>query len=308
MDDVKIFAPASVANVGPGFDVLGFALEGIGDIVKARRVTGKGVRLTHIHNDGGRLPLDPAKNTASVAAQQVLEKLGIRGEGIELELEKGLPLNSGLGSSGASAAAGAYAALKLFGNGQNKEEALEACVKAEGVASGFHADNVAPALLGGVVLIRSYTPLDFIRIPFSASVYVTLVKPDIEIRTRQAREALPRKVPLAGLVKNTGNVAALVSGFFLNDPATIGKAIDDCLIEPVRQKLIPGFREAKQAAIEAGCLGCSIAGSGPSVFALSESKKTAKAIGEAMRSAFTAKGLGATKIVSCISSFGARSM
>lgn len=301
-----MFAPATVANIGPGFDVLGFALEGIGDIVRAKRSSEPGVRITGIKGDNGLLSVETMKNTASIAALGVLQRLGIGHEGIEIELEKGLPLKSGLGSSGASAVAGAFAALRLFAPEREKDFALLDCVKAEAVVAGFHADNVAASMHGGIVVVRSYDPLDVIKLSAPAGLFAAVVSPDYEVSTKHARQALPENVPLRSLVRNTGNVASFVCGVLRNDLALIGKSVEDCIVEPVRGKLIPGFDAVKKAALESGAFGCSISGSGPTVFAFAESLASGKSIAASMAEAFEKKGLASKSHVCPVNKEGAK--
>ncbi len=306
MEKVTVFAPATVANVGPGFDILGFAVNSPGDVVSAKRVSEKGVFIRKISGDNGHLPKDPLRNTASIAALGVMKRLGVESEGLELELEKGMPLNSGLGSSGASAVAGALAALTIFGNGQPRRDFLEDCMNAEGAVSGLHADNVGPGLLGGFVLVRRYDPLDIVMLGCPENLFAAIINPDCEVSTKMARDILPKKVPMKSLIRNSGNVASLVAGIAKNDLVLIGRSIEDCIVEPVRAKLIPGFDAVKKSALDSGALGCSISGSGPSVFALSDSEKNAKVIANAMQEAFSANGLGSKKFVSKASNEGAK--
>ncbi len=305
MKKITVFSPASVANVGPGFDVMGFALSSVGDTLTAEMSSEQGVRIRKITGDDGKLPKDVDKNTASIGATSVMEKLGIEG-GMEITLNKGLRLNSGLGSSGASAVAGAFAAMKLFAPEKEKGFVLEDCVKAEAAVSGNHADNVAPSLFGGFVIIRSYEPLDIIRLKSPTKLFATVVTPDYEVSTKEARAILPSSVPMKSLVHNTGNVAALVAGIAMNDCAIIGRSISDSIIEPVRAKLIPGYASVKKAAMDSGALGCAIAGSGPSMFAFSDSGKKAIEISNAMAKAFEREGLSSDKLVSKVNGEGAK--
>ena len=306
MEKVNVFAPATVANVGPGYDILGFALNSPGDIVRACRVSGKGVSIKKISGDNGFLPLNPEKNTASIAALSVMERLGVKNEGLELELEKGMPLNSGLGSSGASAVAGAYAALKIFGSDEEKINFVEDCMNAEGAVSGFHADNVGPSLLGGFVLIKGYEPLDVVKLPAPESLVAVVINPNCEVSTRKAREIIPKEIPMKSLVRNSGNVSGIVAGILMNDLKLIGRSVNDCVVEPVRATLIPGFDSVKKSALEAGALGCSISGSGPSVFAFADSEKRGEEIAKAMREAFSRAGLSSKKFVSRVNNEGAK--
>ncbi|MDE0022994.1 MAG: homoserine kinase [Spirochaetaceae bacterium] len=302
---VTAFAPATVANVGSGFDVLGFAVERPGDTVKARRREGAGVNLLDVTGDGGRLPRD-ASNTAVVAAGRLLERLG-EPFGVDLVLHKGMPLASGLGSSAASAAAALHAVNRLAGDPLAAEELLPCALAAEQVAAGTgHADNAAPALLGGFVLIRSTAPLDLVRLPVPDGLAVALLSPDVEIPTEAARRILRKQIPLADAVSQWGNLAALVASLYAGDLALMGRSLGDLVAEPVRAVLIPGFAAVKEAALQAGAIGCSISGAGPAVFALAASLAKAGTVAEAMRQAFADAGLTAAAYVSEISRAGPR--
>ena len=302
---VTAFATATVANVGSGFDVLGFAVERPGDTVEARRRAGGGVNLLAVTGDGGRLPRD-ASNTAVVAAGRLLERLG-EPFGVDLVLHKGMPLASGLGSSAASAAAALRAVNRLAGDPLAAEELLPCALAAEQVAAGAgHADNAAPALMGGFVLIRSTAPLDLVRLPVPDGLAVALLSPDVEIPTEAARRILRKRIPLADAVSQWGNLAALVASLYAGDLALMGRSLDDLIAEPVRAVLIPGFAAVKAAALQAGAIGCSISGAGPAVFALAASAARAEAVAEAMRRAFADAGLTATAYVSEISRAGPR--
>ncbi|MCY4482374.1 MAG: homoserine kinase [Spirochaetaceae bacterium] len=302
---VTAFAPATVANVGSGFDVLGFAVERPGDTVEARRREGGGVRLLEVTGDDGRLPRG-ADNTAVVAARCLQEKLG-EPFGVDLVLHKGMPLASGLGSSAASAAAALYAVNRLAGDPLTAQELLPYALAAERVASGAgHADNAAPALMGGFVLIRSTAPLDLVRLPVPDGLAVALLSPDVEIPTEAARRILRKQIPLADAVSQWGNLAALVASLYAGDLALMGRSLGDLIAEPVRAVLIPGFAAVREAALEAGAIGCSISGAGPAVFALAASVATAEAVAEAMRQAFADAGLTAAAYVSEINRTGPR--
>ena len=302
---VTAFASATVANVGSGFDVLGFAVERPGDTVQARRRGGGGVRLLEVTGDDGRLPRG-ADNTAVVAARCLQEKLG-EPFGVDLVLHKGMPLASGLGSSAASAVAALYAVNRLAGDPLTAQELLPYALAAERVASGAgHADNAAPALMGGFVLIRSTAPLDLVHLPVPDGLAVALLSPDVEIPTEAARRILRKQIPLADAVSQWGNLAALVASLYTGDLALMGRSLGDLIAEPVRAVLIPGFAAVREAALEAGAIGCSISGAGPAVFALAASVATANGVAEAMRQAFTDAGLTATAYVSEISRTGPR--
>lgn len=294
---VRAFAPATVANLGSGFDVLGLALLEPGDTVEARLVPRSGVRIAAIHGDGGRLPAAPDRNTAAIAATLTLARAGIEA-GVELTLEKGLPLGSGLGSSGASAAAAAFAVNLLVGSPLRRAELIGPCVEAEAAVAGRHADNVAPAILGGLVLVRSLEPLDIVRLPVPEGLTMVVVTPAFEVNTRDARAALPAQVPLADFVRSTANLAAFTSACYSGDLALLARAMEDHVVTSARAELIPGCREVIAAALAAGALGSSISGSGPSMFALCRSARGAAACGDAMRAAFARAELDSTLIVS----------
>jgi homoserine kinase len=304
LKEVKVFAPATVANVASGFDVLGFALERPGDTVRLIRQEEKRVELEAVRGDGGRLPLDPARNTAGVAVSRFLESRGWP-FGVKLELEKGMPLASGLGSSAASAVAGVVAANLLAGEPCRPFDLLPFTLQAEEVACGAaHADNVAPALLGGFVLIRSYEPLDLVRLPVPEGLAAAAVHPHTEIRTEDARRILKKEVRLADAVRQWGNLAGLVAALYEGDLQLLGRSLLDVVAEPRRALLIPGFAQVKAAALASGALGCSISGSGPSMFALCASQESAWAAGKAMQETFRRVGLECDLYVSAINRVG----
>jgi homoserine kinase len=310
---VTAFAPATIANVGSGFDVLGCALESLGDTVTARHSTTAGITIDAVTGDSGKLPVDPARNTAGVAVMAMWEalpntvKLAQESCGIALTVNKGLPIGSGLGSSSASAAAALVAANELLKNPFERHELLPFAMEAERVACGAaHADNVAPSLLGGFVLIRSYSPLDIVQLPSPPSVLLAVVIPDVEVRTSDARKVLKKMVPLETAVIQWGNVAALVAGIYRDDPQLMGRSLTDSIIEPERCQLIPGFEQVKAAALASGALGCSISGSGPSVFALCPSKEQARSVTAAMQEAFRSFQISSTSHISAINATGAR--
>ncbi|NTU52174.1 MAG: homoserine kinase [Chlorobiaceae bacterium] len=296
MKTVTGFASATVGNVACGFDVLGFAITEPGDEVvltlHADRKSDCPVSITAIEGDGGALPLDPRKNTSSFVVLKLLEYLrtsrGISFDGhIDLVLKKNLPLSSGMGSSAASAAAALIAANELLGSPCTRMELVHFAIEGERVACGSaHADNAAPAILGNFILIRSYHPLDLITIKPPKNLFCSLVHPHTELKTSFARSVLPKTIPLSTATQQWGNVGALISGLLMEDYDLIGRALVDVIAEPKRAPLIPGFYDVKQAALDSGALGCSIAGSGPSVFAFSSSKITAEKVGVAMREAF----------------------
>jgi len=294
---VKIFAPASASNLGPGFDVLGLALTRPGDVVEAAWSEAPGVHILEVTGDGGQLNCDATQNVAGIAAASVLAHLAHaitgppadrRGPGVALRVHKQMPLASGLGSSAASSVAGAVAVNELLGRPLGRRDLLAHALAGERAASGSaHADNVAPSLLGGFVLIRRYDPLDIIELPVPSALRVTLVHPHCRVETAKARAMLRgHGFDIAHVVSNLGNMGALVAGLYRGDLELVGRSIEDRLVEPLRLPLIPGYAAVKAAALRAGALGCSISGSGPSVFAFSDSDISASRIGIAMRDAF----------------------
>ncbi len=318
MKTVTGFASATVGNVACGFDVLGFAITEPGDeVILDLHEEPRGdcpVSITAIVGDGGALPLDPRKNTSSFVVLKFLEyirtakAMPFNGH-ISLTLKKNLPLSSGMGSSAASAAAALVAANELFGSPCTKMELVHFAIEGERVACGSaHADNAAPAMLGNFILIRSYHPLDLITIRPPEHLFCSLVHPHTELKTSYARSVLPKSIPLSTATQQWGNVGALFAGLLTSDYDVIGRALVDVVAEPKRAPLIPGFNEVKHAALDSGALGCSIAGSGPSIFAFSSSRETAVAVGSAMQEAFlqSQAGLESDMWVSPICSQGAR--
>ena len=284
---VRIFAPATVANLGPGFDVLGLALTAPGDVVEAELSDHPGVEIVEITGDKGLLSRDPVRNVAGRAAGDVVRRAGQQ-TGVRIWLHKQMPFASGLGSSGASSAAAAVATNELLGRPLNPRDLLLSAMEGERAASGTpHADNVAPSVLGGIVLVRSYEPFEVVSLPVPPELRVVVVHPHCEVSTSSARKLVKgRTYSLEHIVPNLGNIAAFVLALCRSDLALLGRSIDDRLIEPLRATLIPGFADVKRAALSAGALGCSIAGSGPSVFAFASDDQTAAAIGAAMQLAF----------------------
>ncbi|TDE12880.1 homoserine kinase [Dyadobacter psychrotolerans] len=306
MNYIKAFAPATVANVACGFDIFGFAIQEPGDVVEVRRIDKPGIVIKEITGDDGRLPRAAEKNAVTVVMLHLLKHLGITDLGCEVTLHKNMPLGSGMGSSAASAVAGVVAINELLGNPLTRGELLRFAMEGERIASGSaHADNVGPSLLGGFVVIRSYTPLDIFSIPVPDDLYCTLVHPDIEINTKDARYILRNEVSLKNTIAQMGNVAGLVAGLMKADYDLISRSMVDVIIEPVRSILIPEFNEVKKAAINNGALGCSISGSGPSIFALSRGMENARKAGEAMKQTFADAGIDSTLHLSGINQGGA---
>ena len=303
---ISIHAPATVANVGCAFDTIGFAVCGIGDTVTATLADTNGVSIRSLSGNATELSSDPLHNTASVAVLSMLNDLSETPPGIALDIHKGLPIGSGLGSSSASAVAGVVAVNELLGSPLTRRELIPYAMEGERIACGVaHADNVAPALLGGFVLIRSTTPLEILQLPTPDSMYITLVSPHIELRTVDARKVLKGSTPLSSVTKQLGNVAGLVSGLFLNYIKLIGRSLEDVIIEPERSKLIPGFYSVRKAALDAGAVGCAISGSGPSLFAISTSKPIASSVGDAMVEMFATHGIRSGTTITSVNTMGA---
>lgn len=290
-NEVSVFAPASVANVSCGFDVMGFALNKPGDKVTAKRTRITDVQITKITGDDGSLPFAVEKNTAGTAAKALLDHLNYN-EGISLEIDKQMPMGSGLGSSAASAVGAVVAVNRLLGNPLKPKELLPFAAKGEKVASGaVHYDNVAPSLTGNFVFIRGQHPLDVIELDCPIPLFATVVHPNIQIQTANTRKLLNRNISLQNAVTQWGNVGGLVAGLLKGDYDLISNSLADVIIEPIRGVLIPGFKEVTTAALNAGVLGSGISGSGPSVFALSSTKKTAQKAGQTMQETFQSIGL-----------------
>lgn len=300
MKEVKVFAPATVANVACGFDILGFAIEKPGDEVIARFANRKGLAITQITGiKGKKLPFEIEKNTAGYAALQLLKHLGEEEKGIELEIHKKMPFGSGLGSSAASAVGGVMAVNELLECPLNKQEVLRFAVEGEEIADGaFHADNVAPSLFGGITLIRNNQDLDVHALPVPSDLHAVVVHPKIEILTKDARAVLSTEVSLKKSIEQSGNLGGLIIGLYQSDLGLVGRSLKDVIIEPQRAVLIPNFHQVQSAAMEAGALGCSISGAGPSIFALCNSPSTAQEIGSAMQGIFSKNNI----ISECFSS------
>jgi len=306
MTSVTAFAPATVSNVACGFDVLGFALDTPGDEVTAR-LTGPGVRIDDILGDGGRLPRDAAKNTAGIAVLALLTTLGER-RGVALTISKGLPLSSGLGGSAASAAAAVVAVDAILGSRVSIETLITCALEGERLGAGSaHADNIAPSLYGGLVLVRCPSPPDVVRLPVPAGLTAVVVHPHLEIETARARALIGDTVRLADAVRQWANLGALVDGLHRGDFSLISRSLEDFIAEPRRASLVPGLAAIKRAALDAGALGCSLSGSGPAIFALCANPEAARRVADAMTVAVRAEiGGDVQTYVSPIASQGAR--
>lgn len=301
---VKVFAPASIGNVGCGFDVLGLCLESPGDELEAWITDQPGVRINEITGDDGKLSRNAAENTAGIAIQSFLDAISAE-KGVTFDLHKKMPFGSGLGSSAASAVAGAFAANELFGQPLTKNELIVHALAGEKYASkSAHADNIAPSLMGGFVLARGEEPFDIIKIPAPSELRVVLIYPHVEINTSEARSIIPTDIPLKKAITQWGNVAGLVAGMMQNDFDLMGRSLEDVIIEPHRSKLIPGFDQMRNAAMECGALGFSISGSGPTCFALTYNGHLAQSIGDALSNVMKEKGLGYTLYHSKVNEVG----
>lgn len=302
---IKVFAPATVANVVCGYDVLGFAVNQPGDEVIMTLTEGKGITISKITGDDGKLPLNPAKNTVSASVQHYLNQIGKPDLGVEIELHKKMPIGSGLGSSSASTVAGLFAINTLMGNLLTNKELVPFAMKGEELACGYgHADNVAPALMGGFVLIRSYQPLDIISLPFPEEMHAAIVYPEVDVPTKDARQMIRSKVLLKDAVTQWGNVAGLVSGLFMKDYDLIGRSMTDILVEPTRSILIPDFYKLRTIAMKAGAVGFGISGSGPSVFALTKDVDTANKITEKLKQHLKSISINSLSFVSEVNKRG----
>jgi homoserine kinase len=285
--EIKVFAPASVTNVSCGFDIMGFALDWPGDEIVLRIKKQPGVVISRITNDDGKLPLDPKVNTAGFSLISMMNKLELD-YGVDLEIHKKMPLGSGLGSSAASAVASVFALNEILGHPLNKEEVLPFALEGEKIAceGKVHADNVAACLYGGFIIVRSLNPLEIVNIDYPTNLHCTIIHPQIELHTADMRKIIRDNIPLTDAVQQWGNIACLVAGLIKSDFSLIQHSLQDVIIEPIRSKVIPGFEEVKKAALDAGALGSSISGSGPSIFALSSNEEIAQKTADAMSQVF----------------------
>ncbi len=281
---VKAFAPATVGNLNCGFDLLGLALEEIGDEVIARFTDTPGVHIESIHGDDGKLPMNPEENTSSVAAQKLLEHLEYTERGISLTIIKKVVVADGLGSGAASAVAGVMATNALLGRPLDKKDLLPFAMYGQQVADhAWHADNVAPSLLGGIQFVFSNDPVECLRLPVPPGLFVMVNYPDIKVQTREARLILDRDISFRKHIRQSAYLGGLIQGLYRSDFELIKESLQDIIVEPQRSPKIPNFKELKEIAIEHGALGFGISGSGPSVFTICQEKKTAKEIGHAIQ-------------------------
>ena len=280
MNQIKIFCPATIANISCGFDVLGLCLETVGDEMIIRKSDVQGIKIKKIV--GEDLPLETSKNVAGVAALALLDAIDYK-FGFEIEIYKNIKPGSGIGSSAASAAGAVFGINELLGKPFNRKELVEFAMKGEAIASGSeHADNVAPAILGGITLVRSSAPLDIIKIESPSELFATVIHPQIELKTSEMRAVLQPMIPLKSAILQWGNLGGLIAGFYTSDYELIGRSLHDEIVEPLRGPFIPKFDVIKKTALENGALGSGISGSGPSIFALSKGIETANRIAKAM--------------------------
>ncbi|HEX3007894.1 MAG TPA: homoserine kinase [Bacteroidales bacterium] len=301
---VKVFSPATVSNVGPGFDVLGFAIDQPGDeLIVRKNNTGK----FHLVNETDiDLPLEPEKNVASVAAKAMLQELGSQ-QGFDIILTRKIYPGSGIGSSAASSVGAIFGVNELLGSPLQRKDMVKFAMEGERIACGSaHADNTAPAMMGGFILVQSYNPLTICPIPSPENMYCTVIHPEIEVKTADARKILKKTVSLRAAITQWGNLAGLVTGLMQNDFKLIASSLKDVIVEPVRSILIPKFNDVQKAAIDAGALGCSISGSGPSIFALSNQKDIAENIARIMQDTFLSINIGSKVFVSKVNPEGVR--
>lgn len=306
---VRVVGPASLSNLGPGFDALGLALSGIGDTLAVRLHEEPGVIITEISGEGAGLPLAAEKNIASVAAAAVLEKARVSG-GLEMRIEKGIRPGSGIGSSAASAVAGAWAANVALGEPFTKPEVISAILAGEVIASGSeHGDNILPALFGGLVLVSASDVYTYRRVAMPSALPIALILPEVQVLTKEARAMLPANVSLRDAVHNASSLAFMMDAFRAGDWETVGRfMMQDRLVEPVRATLVPCYQAIQQAALDAGAFGCALSGSGPAMFAVAESEAQAEHITQAMLLASCSVGIGAQGQATKADSLGARTM
>ena len=304
MTSITVFCPATIANISCGFDVLGLALDGVGDRMTVRKISENEIRIDPIK--GQDIPSDPEKNVAGVAGKALIKAAAYTG-GFHISIDKRIKAGSGIGSSAASAAGAVAAMNELLGKPFSTQELVVFAMQGERLASGVaHADNVAPALMGGFTLVRSYDPLDIIRIDAPPELYATIIHPQIEIRTADSRKILKTTFPLADGIRQWGNLGGLVAGLYTCDYDLIGRCLEDHIIEPIRAILIPGFDGVKAAALKAGALGCGISGSGPSLFALSKGRERATGVAQAIGDFYDGTGIPYDLHVSAINPHGVR--
>ena len=304
MEEIKVFCPATIANVSCGFDVLGLALDSVGDAMTVRKIPEKGIRISKIM--GQDLPLEAEKNVAGVAGLARLDKSDYEG-GFEIEIDKRIKPGSGIGSSAASSSGAVWAMNELLGKPFSKLELVEFAMQGEKLASDVaHADNVAPAIYGGFTLVRSYEPLDIVPIPTPSELYATVIHPQIEIKTSDSRKILKTTISMQQGIRQWGNLGGLIAGLFQNDYDLISRSLEDHIVEPIRSILIPAFDDIKANAHSAGALGSGVSGSGPSIFALSKGETIAQQVAASMKETYQNIGIDFDIHISKINSQGVK--
>ena len=304
MKEVKIFTPATVANIGCGYDILGFCLDSVGDDMIIRKVNKKGIFITQI--DGFELPYEVEKNVAGVSALALYNTLNLD-FGFEIEISKKIKPGSGIGSSAASAVGSVFGINHLIGNPYSKNELIKFALKGEAIASGEeHADNIAPAIMGGFTLVRSTNPVDIISLPFPENLYVTILHPQIEIKTSDSRSLVPSKISLTDVILQLSSVGSFIHALHTTNYDLLGKSIKDLIAEPKRMKLIPYYENLKDITIKSGSLGTSISGSGPSIFSLTKGVDTANEIQNQLKVFMDKTNISFTTYVSKINSIGVK--
>ena len=299
-NSIKVRASGTVANVSCGFDCLGYSLYSPFDILEITKNNLNKICITMNGLGSKNIPTDPKYNTAGRAVLSLLSALEIN-QGFDIKIEKGIPPGSGIGSSACSAVGAVFGVNQLLETPLSNEEILVHAMEGEAVAAGeIHADNVAPSLLGGIVLIRSYDPLDFLQISVPDNLWSTVVLPDYLINTKEARDILPNKVLLKSAIIQSGNLASFILGLEKSDYNLISRSMKDLFAEPFRKKIIPGFKNVKKSALENGAIGCGISGSGPAIFAFSTKENIALKVGEMMQDSFKLVGLSSKKYISKI--------
>ncbi|WP_323026840.1 homoserine kinase [Gelidibacter japonicus] len=303
-NEIKIFSPATVANVSCGYDVLGFCLDTIGDEMVIRKTVRKGIYITKI--EGYDLPLDATKNVAGVSALAMIADAK-PDFGFEIEIYKNIKPGSGIGSSSASASGSVFAINELLGKPYTKTQVTDFAMKGESLASGSeHADNLAPGIFGGFTLVKSISPLEILQLPTPKDVYATIIHPQIEIKTSDARAILPKNFPLKDAITQWANLGSFVHALHTSDYELLKRSLQDVIVEPHRSQLIPHFSEVKLAALQHGALGASISGAGPAIFALSKGIENAKNVEKAMREVYSKTAIDFETYVSKINIEGIR--
>lgn len=303
MDNIKVFAPNTVANVGCGYDVLGFALEQYGDEIIVTKRSDSQLVINKI--EGAELPMDSETNVATVAVRAMLEKLGSN-QGFDFGIKKSINPGSGLGSSASSSAGAVFAVNELLGKPFTKSELVPFAMEGERSSSGSaHADNVAPSLLGGFTVVRSYDPLDVFNVPFPEELLAVIIYPEVQVKTADAKRVLKKQVDLKDAVRQWGNMAGMISGLMSGNFERIGASMEDVIVEPVRGMLIPFYEESKGAALDAGALGYNISGSGPTSFALTNDPQKAEEIRKSCVAVYDQGGIPTISFVSKINTKGA---